>query len=192
MDAEAGDASRQKMTMPNEKEEFWDIYDMHRKRTGRLHQRGKKLGDGEYHLTVHACIFNTEGKMLIQKRQPFKHGWSGLWDITVGGSALAGEDSQTAMMRELQEEIGLSVDLRCVRPHLSVQFDCGFDDVFLIKRDVDPSMLTLQYEEVEAVRYADLDEILAMMDEGTFIAYQKHLIALFFDMKDKYGALLDV
>ena len=174
-----------------EKTEVWDVYDLHRNKTGRLHPRGKRLAEGEYHLTVHACIFNSEGKMLIQKRQPFKRGWSGLWDITVGGSALAGEDSQHAIMREIREEIGLSLDLTDVRPHLSVQFDCGFDDMFLIKRDVDISTLTLEYEEVEAVKWATLPEILTMMDEGTFIPYQRHLLSLFFDMKDRYGALLN-
>ena len=174
-----------------EKDELWDVYDLYRRKTGKLHQRGKPLGDGEYHLTVHACIFNAEGKMLIQKRQPFKKGWSGLWDITVGGSATAGEDSQTAIMRELHEELGLSLDLAGVRPHLSVQFDQGFDDMYLIKRDVDISTLPLEYEEVEAVMWASLDEILSMMDAGTFIPYQKHLLCLFFDMKEKYGALLD-
>ena len=173
-----------------EKEELWDVYDFHRQKTGKLHPRGKRLGAGEYHLTVHACIFDREGKMLIQKRQPFKRGWSGLWDITVGGSATAGESSQTAIMRELSEELGLSLDLTHVRPHLSVQFEEGFDDVYLIKKDVELSSLTLEYEEVEAVKWASLDEILSMMDEGTFIPYQRHLISLFFDMKDKYGALL--
>ena len=175
-----------------EKNELWDIYDFHRQKTGKLHARGIKLGDGEYHLTVHACIFNVEGKMLIQKRQPFKKGWSGLWDITVGGSATAGEDSQTAIMRELYEELGLSLDLAGVRPHLSVQFDQGFDDMYLIKKEVDLSTLTLEYEEVEKVMWASLDEILVMMEQGTFVPYQKHLLCLFFDMKEKYGALLDV
>lgn len=93
-------------------------------------------------------------------------------------------------MRELFEELGLSLDLRFVRPHLSVQFDAGFDDMFLIQKDVDLASLTLQYEEVAEVRYASLEEILSMMDEGTFIPYQRHLMALFFDMKDRYGALL--
>ncbi len=177
--------------MKKEAVELWDVYDRDRRKTGKTHPRGKRLGEGEYHLTVHACIFNGEGKMLIQKRQPFKEGWSGLWDITVGGSALAGEDSKTAIMRELTEELGLSLDLSDMRPQLSVQFEQGFDDMYLINRDLDLSALTLQYEEVEAVRWATLDEILAMMDEGTFIPYQRHLLALFFDMRHRYGALLD-
>lgn len=176
--------------MLKDKEELWDVYDLHRNKTGKLLPRGERLLEGEYHLTVHACVFNAEGKMLIQKRQPFKRGWSGLWDITVGGSAVAGESSQEAIMREMREEIGLSLDLSSVRPHLTVQFNEGFDDVYLIKKDVDPSTLSLEYEEVEAVKWATLDEIFSMMDEGTFIPYQRHLISLFFDMKDAYGALL--
>lgn len=176
--------------MLKDKEELWDVYDLHRNKTGKLLPRGERLLEGEYHLTVHACVFNAEGKMLIQKRQPFKRGWSGLWDITVGGSAVAGESSQEAIMREMREEIGLSLDLSSVRPHLTVQFNEGFDDVYLIKKGVDPSTLSLEYEEVEAVKWATLDEIFSMMDEGTFIPYQRHLISLFFDMKDAYGALL--
>ena len=176
--------------MLKDKEELWDVYDLHRNKTGKLLPRGERLLEGEYHLPVHACVFNAEGKMLIQKRQPFKRGWSGLWDITVGGSAVAGESSQEASMREMREEIGLSLDLSSVRPHLTVQFNEGFDDVYLIKKDVDPSTLSLEYEEVEAVKWATLDEIFSMMDEGTFIPYQRHLISLFFDMKDAYGALL--
>lgn len=176
--------------MRKDKEELWDVYDFHRNKTGKLHPRGKRLAAGEYHMTVHACVFNAEGKMLIQKRQPFKRGWSGMWDITVGGSAVAGESSQEAIMREMREEIGLSLDLSSVRPHLTVQFDEGFDDMYLIKKEVELSTLTLEYEEVADVAWATLDEILAMMDEGTFIPYQRHLISLFFDMKDAYGALL--
>lgn len=170
--------------------ELWDVLDDRRQKTGKLHRRGDRLGAGEYHLTVHACIFNSKGEMLIQKRQPFKEGWSGMWDITVGGSALAGEDSRTAVMRELKEEIGLSVDLTATRPYLSVQFPEGFDDVYLINLDVDPDTLMLQYEEVEAVRYASEAEIFEMMDAGTFIPYQRHLISLYFDMRHRYGALL--
>ena len=62
--------------------------------------------------------------------------------------------------------------------------------MYLIKREVDISSLTLEYEEVEAVKWASLDEILSMMEDGTFIPYQKHLISLFFDMKERYGALI--
>ena len=53
--------------------------------------------------------------MLIQHRQPFKSGWSDLWDITVGGSAVSGDTSQTAAEREVLEEIGYKLDLSNIR-----------------------------------------------------------------------------
>ncbi|WP_444811847.1 NUDIX domain-containing protein, partial [Streptococcus canis] len=55
----------------------------------------------------------------------------GLWDVTVGGSALAGETAQQAAMRELEEELGLSLELTGVRPHFTINFGEGFDDTFL-------------------------------------------------------------
>ena len=54
--------------------ELWDIYDKDRNKTGRTMKRGEPMKDGDYHLVVHICIFSSDGKMLIQQRQPFKDG----------------------------------------------------------------------------------------------------------------------
>lgn len=168
--------------------ELWDIYRMDRTKSGRTIVRDSAFKSGEYHLVVHACIFNTKGEMLIQQRQPFKSGWSNMWDVTVGGSAISGDTSQTAMERELFEEIGLKIDLQNVRPHLTINFDVGFDDIYLIEKDLDIESLTLQYEEVQRVKWASVDEICQMLDEGVFIPYYKNLIRLFFDIRKQYGA----
>ena len=87
--------------------ELWDVYDKDRVKTGETMERGSAFADGAYHLVVHVCIFNSKGEMLIQQRQPFKEGWPNLWDLTVGGSAVAGESSGEAAKRELFEEIGI-------------------------------------------------------------------------------------
>lgn len=61
--------------MPNKpKQELWDIYTKDRIKTGRFHVRGQKMQEGDYHLVVHVCIFNSKSEMLIQQRQPFKEG----------------------------------------------------------------------------------------------------------------------
>ncbi|MDD4113591.1 MAG: NUDIX domain-containing protein, partial [Herbinix sp.] len=126
--------------------ELWDVYNIEKIKTGKTMVRGSEFQKGDYHLVVHACIFNTKGEMLIQQRQPFKEGWPNMWDITVGGSATQGDTSQTAIERELFEEIGLEIDLQSVRPHFSINFDVGFDDVYLIEKDLDIRNLKLQYE----------------------------------------------
>lgn len=110
--------------------------------------RGDTFEQGAYHLVIHVCLFNQLGKMLIQQRQPDKEGWSNMWDITVGGSAIAGETSQQAAKREVKEEIGYTLNLRNRRPSLTVNFENGFDDYYLIETHLNVSGLSLPTEEV--------------------------------------------
>lgn len=168
--------------------ELWDIYDTDRNKTGRTMERGSQFPDGAMHLVVHICIFNAQGEMLIQQRQPFKEGWSGMWDITVGGSAVAGDTSRIAAHRELHEELGLDVDFSDKLPALSLTFNHGFDDYYLIEQEVDFAALKLQPEEVAAVRWASQEEILQMIDGGSFIPYYPDLIRLLFQMRQGLGA----
>ncbi len=109
----------------------------------------KKIKENRYHLAVHICIFNKQGEMLIQHRQPFKSGWSDLWDITVGGSAVSGGTSQTAAEREVLEEIGYKLDLSNIRPSFTINFQNGFNDIYLVEREIEIDALKLQYEEVK-------------------------------------------
>ena len=168
--------------------EFWDLYDIDRHATGEVHQRGVRMPEGRYHLVVHVVIFNTQGEMLIQQRQPFKEGWPNMWDVTVGGSAIAGDTSRTAAQREVLEEIGLRIDLTNELPKLTLPFDCGFDDIYTLVQDVDLSALTLQESEVQAVRWAGEAEILDMLADGRFIPYHASLISLLFALRNGRGA----
>ena len=167
--------------------ELWDVYDINRNKTDKTMVRGEPFEKDNYHLVVHICIFNSKGEMLIQQRQPFKEGWSNMWDITVGGSAIKNETSQSAAERELFEEIGLKVDLKNIRPHITINFNDGFDDFYLIEREVNINELSLQYEEVQKVKWASKEEILLMIESGEFIPYYQSLIQLLFDIRKQYG-----
>ena len=167
--------------------ELFDLYTADRVKTGRTMVRGDKVPEGLYRLVVHVCIFDPEGRMLIQQRQPFKKGWSNMWDITVGGCAVAGDTSQDAAEREVREEIGLELDLQDERPTMTTTFEGGFDDYYVLTRDVDLSSLHLQYEEVQTVRWAEKEEILRMIDDGQFISYEKSLIELLFFFRNHSG-----
>ena len=153
--------------------------------------RGDKVPEGFYRIVVHICIFNDSGEMLVQRRQPFKKGWPGMWDISVGGSAVAGDDSRSAAERELREELGLEWSFEGIRPMITVNFQGGFDDVYLLQRNVDTASLTLQPEEVAEVKWASLSEILEMIDDGRFITYDKNMIAAFFSMLGQIGMIRD-
>ena len=168
--------------------ELFDLYTAEREKTGRTMVRGNPVPEGFYRLVVHVCIFDPQGRMLIQQRQPFKAGWSNLWDISVGGCAVSGDNSRSAAERETREELGLDLDLSDVRPTLTIHWDHGFDDYYVITRPIDPESLRLQYEEVQAVRWASMEEILEMIDDGRFIPYEKSLIELLFFRRDHRSA----
>lgn len=165
-----------------ENPEFWDVYTQDRERTGRLHQRGSKVKNGDFHLVVHVCIFNSSNQLLIQRRQPFKKGWPNMWDLTVGGSALAGDSSRQAAEREVLEEIGLKLDLSGRRPNFTVNFSDGFDDYYIVRQDVDIDKLRLQQEEVRCVRWVDREEALLLQREGLMVPYW--FLDKLFDMGD--------
>ena len=168
--------------------EFWDLYTRDRIPTGETHRRGKPLPADRYHMVVHVVIFNGKGEMLIQQRQPFKEGWPNLWDVTVGGSAIAGDNSRTAAERETLEEIGLHIDLSREQPKLTIPFDVGFDDIYTLVEDVNLASLTLQESEVQAVKWADEQEVLQMLMDGRFIPYHRAFIQLLFALRDSRGA----
>ena len=168
--------------------ELFDLYTAEREKTGRTMVRGEPVPEGFYRMVVHVCIFDPEGRMLIQQRQPFKKGWSNLWDISVGGCAVAGDSSRAAAERETREELGLSLNLADTRPTLTLHWEHGFDDYYAVTMEVDPALLQLQYEEVQAARWASREEILQMIDDGTFIPYEKSLIELLFSRRDHRGA----
>lgn len=168
--------------------ELWDLYTKDRIKTGETMVRGDKQPEGTYRIVVHLCLFNSKGEMLIQQRQPFKKGWSNMWDITVGGSAVSGDESWQAIQRETKEELGLELDFSDQRPAITVSFPDGFDDMYVIQKDLDISELKLQYEEVQGVKWASKQEILEKLDDGIFIPYHKSLIDLLFYMRDHVGA----
>lgn len=168
--------------------EQWDVFDIDRIPTGCTAIRGDKMPDGGYHMVIHICIFNSDGKMLIQQRQPWKS-FGDKWDVTVGGSALKGETSRDAAHRELLEELGIEHDFSSVRPNMTMNFAEGFDDFYLINRNIDLSSLTLQPEEVKSARWASREEILDLIDKGEFIPFFKSFISLLFDVRQKPDCL---
>ena len=123
-------------------DELWDVYDADRCPTGRRHRRAEPMGEGEFHLVVYAWIRGGDGRYLLTKRSPNK-GYPNMWECT-GGSALAGDDSLTAALREVREETGLRLDPMRGRRVASHKVTGRFEDVWLFERDVALDELTLQ------------------------------------------------
>lgn len=167
--------------------ELIDLYDADRLPTGGTAVRGEKLPAGKYRMVVHVCIFNSRQEMLIQKRADDIVRWPSYWDVSVGGGASSGDNSRQAAERETAEELGLHIDFSDRRPVITVNFSDGFDDFYTVEMDVDLADLQLQEDEVADARWATREEIEQMIDEGTFIPYQKDLLGYLFFARERRG-----
>lgn len=158
------------LNMQTNADELWDILDSDRNPTGRTHRRGDFLKPGDYHLVVDIWMRNSRGEFLVTKRSPNK-GFPNMWETT-GGSALAGDDSLTAALREVREETGLILlpeNGSCV---LTCMCEDCFRDVWLFKQDLDLNDVVLLEGETCGVMYASKEKILALRDDGLFVPFR--------------------
>ena len=153
--------------------EVWDIYDFDRRKTGRTIRRGELVGPDEYHLVVQVWIRNSRGEWLISRRAPGKSEPL-KWEPT-GGSVLAGEESLEGALREVREELGVTLDpdrgtLFCsARREQATWANPGFLDVWVFQHDCGIGDLRLQAEETCDAMWATASEIRAMIADGRFV-----------------------
>ena len=157
--------------------ELWDIYDKNKQRTGRTMKRNDWcLKDDEYHLTVLGVVARTDGRFLITKRVMTKAWAPGWWEVS-GGAAMAGEESEDAVKREVREETGLDVTgweggyLFSYKRENPGKGDNYFVDIYRFVGDFDESDLCLQEEETAGYKLATADEIKQIAAQGIFLHY---------------------
>jgi 8-oxo-dGTP diphosphatase len=155
--------------------EIWDVYDENRSLTGRYVERGRqKWQKGNYHLVVHVWKRNAKGEWLIDRRTPRKtDNLGGLWETT-GGSAVAGDSSLDAALREAKEELGLDLSPengRLFHSYINKGFNgyTGFIDVWVFDCDCSLEDVVLQENETCDVMWANGDKIKEMIENGEFI-----------------------
>lgn len=149
--------------------ELWDIYDEFGIRTGRTlpRSRFKELRDGEYMLAVHIYIRGGDGRWLIQRRSDTKDTLPGIWDIT-GGAALSGEESREAALREVGEELGISLRPEQLRLQCRLKRRHSLVDLWLAEADFALGDCVLQEEEVADVRWVDSRELLELVQNADY------------------------
>lgn len=153
--------------------ELFDILDENGNKTGRFHERGKPMPEGDYHLEVSVLIVNDNCEYLISKRSQNKM-LPNMWECT-GGSAIAGDDSLTTAIKEVEEELGIV--LKPQNGHIiKHRLPCsttgchGLIDVWLFHQNVDISTVVLAPDETNDAMWASIDMINQMIDEGSFIS----------------------
>ena len=169
--------------------EYLDIVDEYGNPTGEIVERQKAHAEGIRHRTSHVWILRKrQGKVqiLLQKRAEGKDSHPGCYDISSAGHIPAGDDFRVSAVRELQEELGIqaSEEEMIVCGDRRILWEAEFygkpfrdhqvSRVFFIWRDLEETDFTIQEEEVESVRWMDLEDCIQGVQENTI----KHCIAI--------------
>ena len=166
--------------------EIWDLYTADRRLTGETHIRGTPIPQGRYHLVVHVWIRNTKEQYLISQRSASRPTFPLMWE-TVGGSALAGESSREAAIRETLEEVGIDLT-ECSGTHLFSKTRDVIDgkpfrdilDVWQFHYDGPVSLDHATTDETAQAIWMYPEEIRALLDSGQLV----HTLSYFFTSVD--------
>ena len=124
--------------------------------------------NGWLHPTVHIWFYTDEGEILIQKRAKDKSSFPDLWDVSVAGHIGAGEEVINAAIRQVEEEIALSVDANDLNKigvfkenfeHGTEYKDNEIHHIYLCKLVEGISSLKIQKEELSEIRLISLDTL---------------------------------
>ena len=144
--------------------EWNDVYDENRVKTGRVHRRGTPWEPGDYGLVVCVWVYDGFGKLLLTRRAKEKS-FAGTWENS-GGAARAGEDSLTAIQRELREETGITA-----LPEEFELLDSDrerniFYDHYCLFRCIPLKSIVLQPGETDSVMWASFGKVDWMIRTG--------------------------
>ncbi len=149
--------------------EFFDVLNPDGTTAGYSLSRDEVHKKGLWHRTVHIWILNSNNELLIQKRSYQKEVYPGLWDISCAGHLSCGEDCYSGAIRELEEELGLTVEpnelkyLFTVTQHYShpdrLFIDNELVDVLLLDKDVDADSMCMDKNEVVEVKFISVNEL---------------------------------
>ena len=149
-------------------DELVDILDADGKPTGKTAMKSEAHLKGLFHPTAHIWLYTKDKKILIQQRGKEKDTFPLLWDVSVAGHVCARENIVASAIREIEEEIGLTVsnnDLEKVGVFKSIQkhrvgfVDCEFHHTFLCELKVPLKSLQKQKSEVERLVLIPLSKL---------------------------------
>ena len=169
--------------------EMWDLYDGERQSLFRTHCRSKMMKPGEFHTIVDVWTVNSNKNILVTLRAPEKECYPNKWENT-GGSALSGESSKQAAIRELMEETGIlaSQDELVLLDTYKDYEECGFADIYLLHCDISISNLTMQEGETVDAKWVTRVELERMIVDKSLAVP----VGIKFDyVKEKFLRYLD-
>lgn len=139
-------------------DEMWDVTDVQGTPTG-------PVPAGSFHIVASVCVVASTGRVLVSRRAEGKD-YPLAWEFPAG-SALRGESSRRGAIRELDEEVGISVlsdDLVLVG---RVVEERALFDLWITRVEGEPDVV-VDPEEVREAEWVDVAEVRRRWEAGLF------------------------
>jgi len=117
------------------------------------------------HRAVHVLVFNARGQLFLQKRSMKKDCFPGRWDSSASGHLDCGEDYDACAVRELREELGITLAVPPQRVFkVAACPETGHEFVW-VYRGRHEGPFVLHPEEIEQGGWFDLRQVTRWMEE---------------------------
>lgn len=178
--------------------ELLDVVDENNNLTGEKEERSIIHEKGIYHREVAVWIMNKKGEILLQKRAATKKQHPNKWALCAG-HVDSGETVEQAIVREMEEEIGMKVtiddlEFLCIynepaeMPESNIK-NFNFKYMYFLKTDWKIEDYKIRLEELSEVRYIPFEEFERMIknkDENVTFSSRSYMR----DMMEKLRARL--
>jgi len=145
-----------------------DVIDENGNLTGAAKTKPEIHEQGLWHRAAHIWIYNSNGEVLLQLRSKDKDSHPGLWGGSASGHLDSGETPEQAAVREMREEISLSVSpdqlklVGTIKESTSIPekgwYNNEIDYIYLFKFDGDVGSLSMDDGEVEKLEFVPIDK----------------------------------
>ena len=128
-------------------------------------------------LVVAAALVDVDGRVLICKR-PAGKALAGLWEFP-GGKVEAGETPEACLIRELDEELGITVTHACLAPFVFASH--GYDSFHLLMplylcRRWEGSVVAREHEALAWVKPNQMGDYPMPPADGPLVAWLRDLL----------------
>ncbi len=137
---------------------------------------------GYLHASVHVWFYTMNGEILFQKRSKNKIAFPNLWDVSVAGHILTGETAINSAIREVKEEIGLSITKEALKKigsfkeiyqHRKDFIDNEIHLIYIGRLLIPLNQLKIQKEELSAIKLIPIDTFKKELKKTDF--HNKHV-----------------
>ena len=144
--------------------EYLSIYDENGQVTDRFIKRGDPIPEGD-RVAVSIIFIENDDKFLIQKTSKEKGGEYS----STGGHINKGETPKEAILREVEEELGFTLNSDLIKDYGPIKDDKVFRFLFYTQEYIPIELVSLQTEEVEEVSYMTKEEIEKLIRKKKFL-----------------------